>query len=98
MAKAGRHSQPQPQFEWDEGNEEKLLMRHNISAMEAEQCFGNRHTTRKGANDAYLLLGRTDEGRMLFLVYEQKSEGVIRVYSGREMTTRERRAYRSQVQ
>ncbi len=55
------------------------------------------HTIRKNADDAYLLLGRTDDGRMLLLVYQQKPRGVVRVYSGREMTTRERRAYRRQV-
>jgi uncharacterized DUF497 family protein len=31
---------------------------------------------------------------MLFLVYEQKNGGVVRVYSAREMTDSERRAYR----
>lgn len=31
---------------------------------------------------------------MLFLVYEQKPNGVVRVYSVREMTNNERRTYR----
>lgn len=96
MAAEGRGRRPQPIFEWDEANEEKLLVRHNVSALEAEQCFANRHTIRKGENDAYLLLGVTDAGRMLFLVYQQKAGGVVRVYSGREMTQKERRAYRRQ--
>ena len=43
---------------------------------------------------ALLLLGITDGGRMLFLVYEQKSNGVLRVYSARDMTLNERRTYR----
>jgi uncharacterized DUF497 family protein len=92
---SGRHALPE--FEWDEGNEEKLLVRHNVSVQEAEQCFANPHTIRKGADDAYLLLGKTDEGRMLFLVYQQKHQGVVRIYSGREMTTKERRAFRRQI-
>lgn len=82
-----------PEFEWDEHNEDKLLERHNVSALEAEQCFANPNTRRRHG-DALLLLGVTDEGRMLFLVYEQKPNGVVRVYSAREMTDRERRAYR----
>ncbi len=85
-----------PAFEWDPANEEKLLERHKVSALEAEQCFANPHTVRR-AEDAYLLLGRTDDGRMLLLIYQQKSKGVVRVYSGREMTERERRAYRRNV-
>jgi uncharacterized DUF497 family protein len=82
-----------PQFEWDEHNEEKLLERHNVSALEAEQCFANPNSRRRHGNDL-LLLGVTDGGRMLFLVYEQKPSGVVRVYSAREMTDRERRTYR----
>jgi uncharacterized protein len=82
-----------PEFEWDENNEEKLLARHNVSALEAEQCFANPHTKRR-KGDALLMLGVTDSGRMLFLVYEQKPGGVVRVYSAREMTDGERRTYR----
>ncbi len=82
-----------PEFEWDEHNEDKLLERHNVSALEAEQCFANPNTRRRHG-DALLLLGVTDDGRMLFLVYEQKPNGVVRVYSAREMTDKERRAYR----
>lgn len=39
------------------------------------------------------MLGVTDGGRMLFLVYEQKPTGVVRVYSAREITENERRTY-----
>jgi uncharacterized DUF497 family protein len=81
------------EFEWDENNEDKLLRNHNVSALEVEQCFANRHTKRR-AGDALLMLGVTDSGRMLFLVYEQKPNGVVRVYSAREMSDKERRTYR----
>jgi uncharacterized DUF497 family protein len=82
-----------PQFEWDEDNEEKLLRRHGVSALEAEQCFSNPHSKRRHG-DALLMLGVTNGGRMLFLVYEQRPDGVVRVYSAREMTEMERRTYR----
>lgn len=86
--------QRQPyEFEWSEDNEVKLLLRHNVSAAEAEQCFANRSTRRRKGDD-YLLLGQTHAGRMLFIVYQQKQGGVVRVYSAREMTPAERRAYR----
>lgn len=90
---ARREGRGLPAFEWDEHNEDKLLERHNVSALEAEQCFANPNTRRRDG-DAFLLLGATDDGRMLFLVYEQKPDGVVRVYSAREMTDKERRAYR----
>lgn len=97
MAREGRGRRRQPEFDWEGGNEEKLLMRHNVSALEAEQCFVNPHSLRKADEGVYLLLGKTDDGRMLFLVYEQKTRGVVRVYSAREMTEKERRAYRREV-
>ncbi len=78
----GGERPPLPEFEWDEHNEVKLLERHDVSALEAEQCFRNPHSKRREGEDR-LLLGRTDAGRMLFLVYEQKPGGVVRIYSGR---------------
>ena len=93
MASGPKRRQPLPEFEWDESNEEKLLFRHNVSALEAEQCFANPHTRRRNGK-ALLMLGVTDGGRMLLLVYEQKLNGVVRVYSAREMTDNERRTYR----
>lgn len=89
----GRRGRQLPEFEWDEHNEDKLLLRHNVSAFEAEQCFGNPHTKRRVGDDL-LMLGITNGGRMLLLVYEQKADGVVRVYSAREMTENERRTYR----
>ncbi len=85
-----------PEFEWDEYNEEKLLNRHGVSALEAEQCFANPHSKRR-AGDALLMLGKTDGDRMLLLLYEQKARGVVRVYSAREMNEKERRTYRQKA-
>jgi uncharacterized DUF497 family protein len=89
----GEHERQLPEFDGDDDNEDKLLLRHNASALEAEQCFANPHSKRR-QGDALLMLGVTDSGRMLFLVYEQKPNGVVRVYSGREMNDHERRTYR----
>lgn len=97
MGGQGRGGRPRPKFEWDRANEEKLLLRHNVSALEAEQCFENPHTRRMARKGVYVLLGRTDDDRMLLLVYQQKRGGVIRVYSGRDMTEKERRVYRRHV-
>lgn len=90
-ARSGGHLLPE--FEWDEHNEEKLQERHGVSAMEAEQCFANIHTKRRQGEDL-VMLGKTDGDRMLLLVYEQKPNGVVRVYSGRDMSEKERRTYR----
>ena len=89
----GGHGRLLPEFDWDENNEDRLLRNHNVSAAEAEQCFANPHTRRRVGEDL-LMLGITDGGRMLLLVYEQKPNGVVRVYSAREQTDQERRTYR----
>lgn len=72
------------------------MRNHDVSALEAEQCFANPHTKRRHGDDL-LMLGMTDGGRMLLLVYEQKVDGVVRVYSARDMTNRERQTYRRSV-
>lgn len=82
-----------PEFEWDEHNEEKLLARHGVTVAEAEECFGNTNSRRR-VGDVYLMLGITDAGRLLLLVYEQKAGGMVRVFSARDMTDSERRTYR----
>jgi uncharacterized DUF497 family protein len=89
LGPSGRHYLPE--FEWDEANEQKLLDRHDVTAREAEECFANAHS-KKRDGDAMLMLGMTDDGRMLSLVYERMS-GAVRVYSAREMTARERTVY-----
>lgn len=48
--------------------------------------------SKKRVDDAMLMFGVTDNGRMLLLVYEHKP-GPVRVYSAREMTVRERTVY-----
>ncbi|MDA8283553.1 MAG: hypothetical protein M0Z42_09750 [Actinomycetota bacterium] len=39
------------------------------------------------------MLGKSDGDRMVFLGYEQKANGVVRGYSAREMTDKERRGH-----
>lgn len=85
-----------PEFDWDEDNEQKLLDRHNVTALEAEQCFANPHTKRR-SGEAIVMLAKTDDDRMLLVVYEAKERGVVRVYSARNMTDKERSTYRRLV-
>ena len=82
-----------PEFEWDEANEQRLLDLHDVSALEAEQCFANRHDARRKGADL-VLLGTTDSGRWLHIVYAQKPDGVVRVYHARDMSDSEKRIYR----
>jgi hypothetical protein len=53
----------------------------------------NTHDARRVGADL-VLLGSTDAGRWLDILYEQKPGGVVRVYHAREMNSKERRIYR----
>ena len=46
----------------------------------------------KAAEDRYRVLGKTDEGRMLFLVFTLRG-GKIRVITARDAHKKERKAY-----
>lgn len=81
-----------PQFEWNEANEKHLLERHDVSALEAEQCFANPHDARRDGLDL-VLLGTTDVGRRLHIRYQQKQAGLVRVFHARDMNSRELRIY-----
>lgn len=85
-------------FQWDAGNADKNWIRHRVSQPECEQVFLNeplvlrqdwRHSEHK---DRHLALGKTDSGRLLFVVLVFRGE-LIRVISARDMTPRERRSY-----
>ena len=79
-------------FDWDEANEEKLLLRHHGRAQEVEEVFyGGPEVQREG--DAYLAVGPTAAGRWLLVVFVLR-EGRIRPYSARDLTPREKRRFK----
>jgi len=87
-------------FQWDKGNFLKNWEAHNVHASECEQVFFNRpllvfpdirHSKRE---TRYYLLGQTDAGRRLFLVFTIRAT-LIRVISARDMSRKERREYDS---
>jgi uncharacterized protein len=85
-------------FQWDKGNFLKNWDSHNVRATECEQVFFNRpmmiapdakHSKRE---TRYYLLGQTDSGRRLFLVFTIRGT-LIRVISARDMNRKENREY-----
>jgi uncharacterized protein len=85
-------------FDWDEGNESKNWTKHRVSRSECEEVFFNRplvfseDVAHSNDEDRYLVLGQTDQGRRLFVVFVMR-RNLLRVISARDMTPRERRAY-----
>ena len=86
------------EFDWDDGNAEKNWLRHRVSQAESEQVFFNRPLVvaedelHSGTELRHYALGRTDAGRLLFVVYTLRGEKV-RIISARDMIRRERKEY-----
>jgi uncharacterized DUF497 family protein len=66
------------EFEGDESNEERVTS-YGVQPEEVEQCFFNRHLRKRKPRsvDRWYLFGRTDGGRALFVVYQNRRGDLI---------------------
>jgi uncharacterized DUF497 family protein len=69
-------------FEYDEQADH--LGPHGVTLDEATECFYNEHTVRrnKGFVDRWQLIGTTDAGRKLKVIFELKPKRVVRIVTG----------------
>ena len=69
-------------FEYDQEMDE--LFAHGISIAEAVQCFYNDFEVRrnKSYKDRFQLIGRTDGGRKLKIIFQLKSGNIVRIITG----------------
>jgi len=87
-------------FQWDEGNLIKIWEKHRVSPSECEEAFFNRpllaaaDEKHSAAEPRYYLLGHTDRGRRIFVVFTILGT-LIRVITARDMNRGERRLYKS---
>ena len=85
-------------FDWDEDNVDKIWSKHRVGPFECEQIFFNQPLVvvpdeEHSQDEArFLVLGRTDSDRRLFLVFTPR-KNKIRVVSARNMTKPERKEY-----
>lgn len=86
-------------FEWDKGNVDKNLDKHNVSNKEAEEAFENqqhfliedeKHSTE--SEKRHMLWGLTDNQRKLTIIFTIRNNQV-RIISVRDMNLKERRQY-----
>jgi len=87
---------PEPiAFAWDKGNKEKNWIKHKVSIEEAEDAFYDtkrlllndiKHSDDK--EERYVLFGKTEEGRMLFIAFTIRKNN-IRVISARDAHKKE---------
>ena len=85
-------------FDWDEGNQDKNWLKHQVSKGECEEVFFNvplliaddvKHSQ---TEQRYLVLGQTTSGRRLFVSFVVRADK-IRIISARDMHRKERTAY-----
>lgn len=85
-------------FDWDAGNEPKLLDRHGVASAEVEQAFFQvplllANDLRHSATEPrFVALGRTAAGRLLCIVFTVRGDRV-RPISAKDMNRRERAHY-----
>ncbi|MBU1088602.1 BrnT family toxin [Patescibacteria group bacterium] len=85
---------PDPiEFQWDKGNKDKNLLKHDVSLEEIEQSFFDSHKKQfedklhsKNEN-RYILIGKTRKNRILFIIYTIR-KNKIRVISARDLNKR----------
>ena len=89
-------------FQWDKGNSNKSLLKHNVTNPECEQVFFNQpiivanDLNHSIEEDRWFLLGRTDQDRFLFVVFTIREE-LVRVISARDMNKKEREIYNEEI-
>jgi uncharacterized DUF497 family protein len=92
--------QQQDEFEWDDYNQDKLAARHGVDRYEAEEAATDsrasvkRIGTDRLGNPEYIFVGKTDDGRILFMVGVLKRGRIWRIGSARDAKFQEKRAYR----
>ena len=84
-------------FDWDDENKKngniQHLRDHDIEPQEAEECVFTIMSSRStiGFDDVYVLDGKTDRGRRLRLIFQDKGRGLARVFSGWELNPTKKR-------
>ncbi|MDF2718205.1 MAG: hypothetical protein K0R28_5130 [Paenibacillus sp.] len=81
-------------FIWDEENIQHIV-RHNVEPFEAEDALMDPQRIKFSAHSGNLgIIGSTEDGRRLVVIYIKKVMGKIRVITARDATESEARAYR----
>lgn len=73
------------EFEYDFDNDK--LSNHNLTIDEAIQCFSNYYTIRKNKKylDRFKLIGTTDSGKKICLIFQLKKGTTVRIITGWEI-------------
>jgi len=94
---------PEPlEFEWDEGNKHKNLLKHRISIEECEQIFGRddfitfTDTKHSYKEPRYVIFGKNKQEKILSIAFTIRGRK-IRIISARPAGNRERKLYEEEI-
>lgn len=85
-------------FEWDKGNREKSVRKHEVSNEECEEAFFdyNKEIQKDSLHsineERYVLLGQTKQNRLLYIIFTIRKDK-IRIISARDINKKERDLY-----
>jgi uncharacterized DUF497 family protein len=89
------------EFEWDDNNEGHIA-KHGVDRYEAEEAATDpaavvrRVGEDRYGNRRYVFIGKTEDGRILFMVVDRKGQRRWRIGSARNAEFEEKRFYRRQ--
>ena len=91
-------------FVWDNNKANKNLNKHGISFQEAEtvfvdplaRIFDDEWHSRNERRE--IIIGHSNRNRLIVVCFTEKSEDVIRIFSSRPVTRKERRGYAKHTQ
>lgn len=81
---------------WDEWNIAHIA-HHKVSQTEVEQTCHNQFAIRPSYNDRLLLIGQTDDKKMLAVILALKDESIYYVVTARQADKKERKIYQEEV-
>lgn len=89
-------------FEWDEGNQIKNLVKHQIDIHQSEEVFLDEqiivipdHPPFKYSEPRHTAIGKNNQHHILFIVFTFRSNN-IRIISARPASRKERQIYEHQ--
>jgi uncharacterized DUF497 family protein len=80
-------------FDWNDENEDHIA-RHGVDASEVEEVLRARPHLRRTRGGRFLAYGATFDGRHLLIVFALRPRGTACVITARDMTAKEKSAYR----
>ena len=84
------------QLVWDEWNVAHIA-KHGVTRPEVEQIFSNDHAIRQTYGNRLLVLGVTEQERVLAVILHPKAENLYYVVSARSANRQERRDYQQEL-